>query len=114
MPPTVEDRLRDILEAITKIEAITRTCISSSSRPTGEGGLAAERLLEIICEASRSVPDNMKSSEPGIEWRKMIDFGNVLRHAYHMTKAEVVWDAIQTSLPALKAGVQTLMRRSGS
>jgi uncharacterized protein with HEPN domain len=64
--------------------------------------LLTERLLEIVCEASRTIPDKIKQDEPGIDWRKMIDFGNLLRHAYHTTKPEIVWDIIQNHLPAFE------------
>jgi uncharacterized protein with HEPN domain len=33
----------------------------------------------------------------------MIDFGNVLRHAYHAIKVEIVWDVVQNDLPVLKS-----------
>jgi len=33
----------------------------------------------------------------------MNDFANLLRHAYHNTKIEVVWDIIRNHLPPLKA-----------
>jgi uncharacterized protein with HEPN domain len=36
----------------------------------------------------------------------MIDFGNILRHAYHATRTELVWDIIKNDLPALKAFIE--------
>jgi uncharacterized protein with HEPN domain len=69
-----------------------------------------ERLLEIVCEASRTIPDKIKQDEPGIDWRKMIDFGNLLRHAYHTTKPEIVWDIIRNHLPPLKSLVERRIR----
>lgn len=93
MPPTVEDRLRDILDAITDIENAVRDL--TLDQFVAETRLASERLLEIICAASRFIPDDLKRAEPEIDWRKMIDFGNLLRHAYHVTKAEIVWDIVQ-------------------
>jgi uncharacterized protein with HEPN domain len=67
---------------------------------------ATERFLEVVCEASRHLPNDIKQREPRIAWRKMVDFGNVLRHAYQSTKAEVVWDIVQNDLPTLKAFVE--------
>jgi uncharacterized protein with HEPN domain len=67
---------------------------------------ATERFLEVVCEASRHLPDDIKQRESGIAWRKMIDFGNVLRHAYRSTKPEVVWEIVQNDLPTLKAFVE--------
>ncbi|MCK1742756.1 DUF86 domain-containing protein [Bradyrhizobium sp. 139] len=113
MPPTVEDRLRDILEAITDIETVVKGFTFDQFISEKTARLAIERLLEIICEASRSIPEDVKQAEPGIDWRKMIDFGNLLRHAYHMTKAEIVWDVIHIHLPPLKSCAERHIRMSG-
>lgn len=113
MPPTVEDRLRDILEAITDIETVVKGFTFDQFISEKTARLAIERLLEIICEASRSIPEDVKQTEPGIDWRKMIDFGNLLRHAYYMTKAEIVWDVIHIHLPPLKSCAERHIRMSG-
>ena len=65
--------------------------------------LATERLLEIVCEASRKLPEEVMKSEPTINWQKLIDFGNVLRHAYHTIRVDIVWDIVQVDLPVLKS-----------
>ncbi|WP_375414351.1 DUF86 domain-containing protein [uncultured Bradyrhizobium sp.] len=112
MPPSVEDRLLDILEAIAEIESTlagkTREQFLSE-RPIR---LITERLLEIVCEASRKLPDDIKQLDPGIPWREIIDFGNLLRHAYHSTKADTVWDIVQNDLPALKAFAESRNKAS--
>jgi uncharacterized protein with HEPN domain len=74
--------------------------------------LLIERLLEIVCEASRTIPENIKQEEPNIDWRNMIDFGNVLRHAYHTTKVELVWNIFQDHLPPLKSFAERRIRLS--
>ena len=105
MPPTVEDRLRDVLDAIADIDGLLAG--STLERFTGDRTLrlAIERLLEIVCEASRHIPDDVKRAAPDIHWRKMIDFGNLLRHAYHTTDAAKVWDIVHNELPILKTFV---------
>jgi uncharacterized protein with HEPN domain len=106
MPPTVEDRLRDIFEAIAEIEDVMRGASLFQFSSDRRSRLLVERLLEIVCEASRAIPDEVKQDEPGIDWRAMIDFGNLLRHAYHTTRAEVTWDIVQNHLPPLKSFVE--------
>jgi uncharacterized protein with HEPN domain len=112
MPPTVEDRLRDIFEAIAEIEDVMRGANFLQFASDRRSRLLIERLLDIVCEATRTIPDEVKQDEPGIDWRAMIDFGNLLRHAYHTTKAEVTWDIVQNRLPPLKAFVERRIRAS--
>jgi uncharacterized protein with HEPN domain len=114
MPPTVEDRLRDILESITKIEKIIHNQNLDQFSSDETRRMATERFLEIVCEASRSVPDNVKREGQGIDWQKMIDFGNRLRHAYHATDVNIVWDIVQNYLPPLKSFVERRIRASGN
>jgi len=110
MPPTAEDRYRDIVEAITEIEAMWRAKTFSDFVADRPLRLATERLLEIVCEDSRKLPDAVKLSETAIAWREIIDFGNLLRHAYHTTKADIVWSIVQDDLPALKAFAERMLR----
>lgn len=107
MPPTVEDRLRDIREAIVQIEQLTGGMDLEQFTSNLVSRLATERLLEIVCEASRHIPDDDKKAALTIHWRKMIDFGNLLRHAYHSTDVNIVWDVICNELPALKSFVDS-------
>ena len=106
MPPTLSDRVCHILDAI---DAIDRALIGKS-REDYAGDLilrlAVERLLEIVCEASRHIPRDAKAREPAIAWDKMIDFGNRLRHAYHRVDADIVWTVVTDDLPPLKAFVE--------
>jgi uncharacterized protein with HEPN domain len=105
MPPTVEDRLRDILEAITEIEQMLAGSSLDLFTADKMRRMATERYLEAVGEAARRLTDEVIQDAPNIEWQKMIDFGNVLRHAYHATKVDTVWDIVQNDLPPLKAFV---------
>ena len=92
--PSVEDRLLDILEAIAKVENLIHGRSFDQFASDEMRRLATERLLENACEASRTIPDNVKQEVPGIDWRKIVDFGNRLRHAYHATDVAIVWDIL--------------------
>ena len=69
----------------------------------------AQRAIEIISEASRHVPDQLKAMHPKIRWHSIAGIGNVLRHEYHAISDQVIWKVIQDELPPLKAAV-TIMK----
>jgi uncharacterized protein with HEPN domain len=106
MPPTVDDRLKDISESIAEIQKLLAGVDFQTYSTDRMLSLATERLLEIVCGASRTLPDEIKTSAPDIDWRKMTDFGNLLRHAYHITNVIIVWDIIQNHQPSLKSFVE--------
>lgn len=110
MPPSVEDRLRDIQEAISAIDTMLANTALEQFRADTVRRMATERYLEIACEAARYLPDEVKKSAPDIDWRKMNDFANLLRHAYHATNVETVWDIIRNHLPPLKTFVELRTR----
>ena len=66
---------------------------------------AVVRCLEIISEASRRLPDEVKSRHPSIEWKKIAAAGNVYRHDYEEVAAQYVWDTVQLALPILRGVV---------
>jgi uncharacterized protein with HEPN domain len=66
---------------------------------------ATIRCLEIISEASRRLPDDLKARHPTIEWKKIAGAGNVYRHDYEEVAAEYIWDTVQLALPPLRAVV---------
>ena len=67
---------------------------------------ATTRALEIIAEASRRLPAEMKKRHPEIPWTDIAGAGNVYRHDYEDVAAKRVWDTVQVALLPLKAAVE--------
>ena len=66
---------------------------------------AVTRCLEVISEASRRLPDDLKAWRPSIAWRDMAGAGNIYRHDYEDVAAQQVWDAVQIDLPPLRLAI---------
>jgi uncharacterized protein with HEPN domain len=113
MPPSLEDRLRDVLEAIGEIEEFLAGVSLEQFTESQVLRKATERNLEIVCEDARHIPDEVKQNAPTIDWRKMNEFANLLRHAYHSTKVDIVWDIVRNHLPPLKSFVELHIHTSG-
>ncbi|WBL78498.1 DUF86 domain-containing protein [Bradyrhizobium xenonodulans] len=73
---------------------------------------AVTRCLEIISEASRRLPEELKERHPAIAWRQMAAAGNVYRHNYEDVAARLVWETVQQALPPLRAAIEDEMARS--
>ncbi len=67
-----------------------------------------ERSLEIISEASRHLPDELQTTRPDIPWRRMADFGNVLRHTYFDIRLDTIWHIVKEELSALRAALAAM------
>jgi uncharacterized protein with HEPN domain len=112
MPPTLADRLEHILVAIDTIQNALSNKRLEELTADLLLRLAVERSFEIICEASRRIPDSVKEQQPDINWRRMLDFGNQLRHAYHAIESQILWEIAQRDLPPLRKFIEDVMRES--
>lgn len=112
MRPTVPDRIGHIVDAIDKISGFVAGHTRDSFTDDLAIRLAVERLLEVISEASRFIPADLKANEPAINWRGLADLGNRLRHAYHRVDADLLWAMIENDLEPLKAFVQAVGKES--
>ena len=60
---------------------------------------ATTRALEIISEASRRLPDELREKYPALPWRAIRDAGNFYRHSYDNVAEAYVWATVQTLEP---------------
>ena len=75
---------------------------------------AVTRCLEIISEASRRLPDQLKSSRAEMPWAEMAAAGNIYRHEYEDVQHQLVWATVIERLPALLALVEAELRALGA
>ncbi len=64
------------------------------------------QILEIISEASRRLPDEIKARHPSIAWKEMAGAGSVYRHDYEDVAASHVWVTVHDHLPPLRAVIE--------
>jgi len=107
MPSDAADTaLRDILHHIDLatdfVAGVDRAAFDADLRTI----YAVTRCLEIISEASRRLPDDLKVRPPSIAWKQMAGAGNVYRHEYGDVAARYVWDTVQLALPPLRAVIE--------
>ena len=66
---------------------------------------AVTRALEIISEASRRLPDDLRDRHPRLPWRSIRDVGNFYRHQYDNVAESYVWETVREHLGPLLAVV---------
>ena len=65
---------------------------------------AVTRCLEIISEASRRLPDEVKARHPSIPWRDMAAAGDIYRDEDVAVRG--VWDTLHHRLPSLRIVIE--------
>jgi uncharacterized protein with HEPN domain len=110
VPPTLGDRLVHILTAIEDVRSMLSGRSIEEFAADRMLRMAVERSFEIMSEASRHIPDEMKEREKDIAWRKLADLGNRLRHAYHRVDPNILWDIAHNDLEPLERFVERIVK----
>jgi uncharacterized protein with HEPN domain len=70
------------------------------------------RNLQTLAESSQRLSDAAKSSQPGIDWRAIAGFRNILVHDYLGLDLDTIWLVIEQDIPQLKNALKAI--RNGS
>jgi uncharacterized protein with HEPN domain len=101
-PVTAILRLSDIVEAIEHVQSATGGIAFEAFAGDWQKRWLVERGIEIISEASRHLPDELKARHPRIPWRRVAGIGNVLRHDYERIESAILWKLADEELEPLK------------
>ncbi len=67
------------------------------------------RNLQIIGEAIKQVPPEIKDKYPQVKWRKIAGLRDILVHTYFSLENETIWDIIQNKIIPLKSEVEIII-----
>lgn len=59
------------------------------------------RNLEIIGEAARHIPEEIRQRHSEVEWAKIVALRNVVAHEHFGVDEEILWDIVQSKVPHL-------------
>jgi uncharacterized protein with HEPN domain len=73
--------------------------------------LSAVKLIEIIGEAVKNIPDEVRVNYPNIPWKNIAGMRDKLVHEYWAIDEKVVWKVIQNNLPQLKRIIISIIEK---
>ncbi len=70
---------------------------------------AAERAVQIVSEAAKSLPPELLARHAEAPWNAIIGIGNILRHEYQRVDDRRLWEIVTVHLPQLRPVIMTMI-----
>ena len=67
------------------------------------------RSLEIIGEAVKQIPEDLRTKYSHIDWRSLAGMRDVLIHRYFGVDYEILWDVVTNKMPLLGQEVERIL-----
>jgi len=106
--------VEDMLDACRSVLDFTREMTFDEFASDDRTNSAVVRKLEVIGEAARQLPDNLREQHTSIPWREVIGFRNVAVHGYYLVDLRIVWTIVQNDIPAMIPHLERMLSEQHS
>jgi len=104
------DYVRDILDSIQDVEEFISGITFEEFLQNKKINKAIIRSLEVLGEASKKIPDDIKTRYPDVPWKRMSGMRDKLIHEYFGADLNIVWNVVKNELPPIKPFIEQLSR----
>jgi uncharacterized protein with HEPN domain len=104
------DYLNDMLENAEKALSFVAGMDFDDFQKDDKAVYAVIRAFEIIGEAARQVPENVREANSEIPWREITGMRNKLTHEYFGVNTKVVWRTVKEDLPIIIPAIKKMLK----
>ena len=108
------DYIRDLLDAIEKVQTFIKDLDYEDFKKDDKTKFAVIRALEIIGEATKHISDDVRVRYPEVPWKEMAGMRDVLAHDYFGVDEATVWLTAKEKIPQLKPSIEKILAETGN
>lgn len=102
--------LKDIFEAMNAAQTFIEGMDFDAFATDDKTASAVVRKLEIIGEATKNVPEDIRQQYPQVPWRNMAGMRDRIIHRYFAVNYTIVWDTVKDHLPPLQSIIGQILK----
>jgi uncharacterized protein with HEPN domain len=103
--------LRQIVEVCDKAVEFRNSTTGEEFRDDWRKQMLGERLVEILGEAVKRLPDDLRNRHPHLPWKKIAGTRDYIAHGYDSVDYDVIWGVLDVEAGKLKESVLAILAK---
>jgi uncharacterized protein with HEPN domain len=103
--------LKQIIEVCDKAMEFRNSMTWEEFRGDWRKQMLGERLVEILGEAVKRLPEDLRDRHPQLPWKKIAGTRDYIAHGYDSVDYDVIWSVLEAEAGKLKASVLVLLAK---